>query len=117
LHRLKLADRLPKLLSLLRVFRSRFERTLRHPQRQRRDRNPSPIQDFQAAGEAFAFRPEQIFLRHAAIVENYFRGVARAHPQLVFFLPGRNPGVPFSRMNALIPCEPFDLSVSAMATQ
>jgi len=85
LHRLKLADRFPKLLSLLRVFRGRFECALSHPQRQRRDRNPSPIQDFQAAGEAFAFRPEQIFLRHAAIVENYFRGVARAHPQLVFF--------------------------------
>jgi len=46
LHRLKLADRLPKLLSLLGVFRGRFERALCHPQRQRRDRNSSPSRIF-----------------------------------------------------------------------
>ena len=38
-------------------------------------------------------------------------------PSLFSFLPGSNPGIPFSRMNALIPCESLDLSVTAIATQ
>ena len=38
-------------------------------------------------------------------------------PSLFSFFPGLNPGIPFSKMNALIPCDPFDLSVTAMATQ
>ncbi len=80
LHRLKLADRLPKLFSLLGVFRGCFKRALRHAQRERRNRNPSSIENLQAASESFAFRPKQVFLRHAAIVENHFRRVARAHP-------------------------------------
>jgi hypothetical protein len=38
-------------------------------------------------------------------------------PSLFSFFPGRNPAIPFSRMNALIPCDPLDLSVTAIATQ
>ena len=41
LNRLKLADRLPKLLPLLRVTHRRVQRSLRHPQRQSRNRNSS----------------------------------------------------------------------------
>jgi hypothetical protein len=37
-------------------------------------------------------------------------------PSLLSLLPGRKPGVPFGTMNADIPCEPFDRSVTAMAT-
>src|SRR5260221_684654 len=35
-------------------------------------------------------------------------------PSLFSFLPGLKPGVPFSRINALMPCEFFDLSVPAI---
>ncbi len=37
-------------------------------------------------------------------------------PSLFSFFPGRNPGVPFSMMNAEIPCEFLERSVTAMAT-
>ena len=86
LNGLKVGDGLVELLAFLGVARRRLEGALRHAKAQGCDRNAAPVEDFQAADEAFAFRAEQVFPREAAIGEDDFGRVAGTHAQLVFFL-------------------------------
>ena len=76
------------------------------------------IEDFQATDKAFAFRGPGGFRQGRLQSVKMTSEVSLARiPSLFSFFPGRKPGIPFSRMKALIPCEPLDLSVTAMATQ
>ena len=117
LNGLKLANGFAELFALLGVFGRGFERALGHPKSQCSDGNAAAIENLQAADETFAFRSQEVFSGNSTVGEDNFRSIAGTHAELVFFLPGRKPGMPFSRMKALIPCESFDLSVRAMATQ
>jgi len=75
------------------------------------------IENLQGVYEALAFRAQEILRGNKTIGEDDFGSIARPHAEFVFsFLPGRNPGFPFSKMKADIPFDPLALSVTAMAT-
>ena len=114
---LKFGDGFAELFALLGVAHRAFVGALRHAQAERGDGNAAAIENLQAVDEAFAFFAEKIFGGNAAIGEDDFAGVARAQAELVFFFPGRKPGVPFSMMNAEMPWLFFAASVTAMPTQ
>jgi len=75
-----------------------------------------PSRNLQRVYEALSFRAQQIRRGNKTIGEDDFGSIARPHAEFVFFLPGRNPGFPFSKMKADIPFDPLALSVTAMAT-
>src|ERR1035438_5907270 len=55
LDRLEIADRLAKLLALLRILQGRLVRALRHAQRQRGDRNAAAVKHTHGVGEPLPF--------------------------------------------------------------
>ena len=92
LNGLEFADGLAELLAFLGVFRGGVAGALRHAQRQRGDGDAPAVEDLQAVHEAVALLAQQIFLGHAAIAEDDFGSVARAHAQLVFLFAGAKAG-------------------------
>ena len=90
MNRLEAADRLAERLALLRVAQRRFVGPLREPDRQRGDANPPGIQDLHRVDEALSLLAKQLIGGNAAVVEEHLAGVARAHAELVFLLPGRH---------------------------
>ena len=61
--------------------------------------------------------PRSCDCRQTAIVKITSPVALARSPSLFSFLPARNPGVPFSMMNAEMPCCAPPRSVTAMATQ
>ena len=82
---------------------------MRHAEAERRDGNAAAVENLQAVDETFAFVAQADF--RAAIWQSVkitsLVSLAR-RPSLFSFLPGLNPGVPFSMMNAEIPWLFFD---------
>ncbi len=117
LNRLKFRNKSAELFALLGIFERRFIRALRDAYRQRRNRDAPAVQNPQAVDESFAALAAELRRRQPAIGEQNFARGRTAHPQLVFFLPDAKSGVPFSRMNAEIPCDDAARSVTAIATQ
>ena len=115
---LKFADGFAELLTLLGVFRGGFVCALRHAECQRSNGDAAAVENLQAVDEAFAFVRPASFRAGMRQSLKITSDVSLARmPSLFSFFPGRKPGVPFSIMNAEIPWDSFDLSVTAMATQ
>ena len=89
---LKFADCFSKLLALLRVFRCRFKRALRHSESERSDGNSAAIQNLQNIDESFSGFAEHLRGRNAAIGENYFGSIAGADAKFIFFFAGLKSG-------------------------
>src|SRR5262249_55577702 len=85
---LERADRLAELLPHERIVPRRLVGALRQADRQRRDADPSCVEDLQRVDEPLSLFAEQVGRRHAAILEDHLARLARPHPELVF-LPAR----------------------------
>ena len=64
---------------------------MREPDGQRRDPDAAGIEHLQRVDEPLAFLADERLRRHAAILEDHFARVARAHPELVLLLAGLQP--------------------------
>src|SRR4030095_1107192 len=90
LNRLKLADRLAKRPSLLRVRPSGLVGALREPDRQCGDADASGIEHLHAVHESMSLFAEQLVGWNPAVIEQDLARVRGAHAKLVFFLSGRH---------------------------
>src|SRR5205807_873393 len=92
LDRLKLADRFAELPPLLRISHRGIERSARHPQAQRSNRDPSAIQHPHRILESIAFIANHALGRNLTIFKDQLRGIASPEPQLVLFSARPKPG-------------------------
>jgi hypothetical protein len=92
LDSLERRDRLAELPARLRVSQGRFVGALREPHSEGRDADTARVEDLPRVVEPLAFLAEQVLGRHAAVLKHHLARVARAHPELVFLLPGRHAG-------------------------
>src|SRR5271167_4627521 len=87
-NRLKLADRLPELLALLRVLQRSLVGALRHAQPQRGNGDAPAVEDLHGVHKAIAFLAQQVLGRDLAVLEDQLRGITGAQAKLVLFLTG-----------------------------
>ena len=93
LDRLELGDGPAELAPLLRVLHRRLPGAARHPDSERRDRDPPAVEDLHRVDEAASRRAEQVFSGDAAILHDEGARVRRPHAELVLLLADANAGV------------------------
>src|SRR5438552_14497078 len=84
---LERADWLAELLPFEGVVSRGFVRPLRKADGERRNADAPRIEHLQRVDEPLPFLAEHLETWHAAVLEDHLARLARAHAQLVFFLP------------------------------